>query len=232
MGPGNTPGSSPDDVLDAPSDRELLDRHRQGDPDAFGEVVRRHRNRLWAVALRTAGDPEEAADALQDALVSAFRAGRGSSASGYRGEAAVTTWLHRVVVNACLDRARRRRARDTVPLPTAESGEDLVPAPGDPVGAREDAVDIATALATLPPDQRAAIVLVDVQGIAVRDAAELLGVAEGTVKSRCSRGRARLAVLLAPGRSADAGPGRDGTTAPPAASQRSTSDHVEEERAR
>ncbi|WP_269204808.1 sigma factor, partial [Motilibacter deserti] len=118
------------------SDAELLERHRAGDPEAFGEVVRRHRNRLWAVALRTLGDPEEAADGVQDALVSAFRAGRGTSGGGYRGDAAVTTWLHRVVVNACLDRARRRRVRDAVPLPVGESGEDLLPAPGDAVAER------------------------------------------------------------------------------------------------
>src|SRR3954463_15087046 len=90
------------------SDQDLLALHAAGDPDAFGELVRRHRDRLWAVALRTLGDREEAADAVQEALVSAFRAaGRGA----FRGDAAVTTWLHRIVVNACLDRVRRRAAR-------------------------------------------------------------------------------------------------------------------------
>src|SRR6267154_5649077 len=93
-------------------DRELLARHAAGDPDAFGELFRRHRDRLWSVALRTLGDPEEAADALQDAMLSAYRA-----AGSFRGDAAVTTWLHRVVVNACLDRIRRRGTRPTVPLP-------------------------------------------------------------------------------------------------------------------
>src|SRR5213593_4374497 len=92
-------------------DRELLSRHAAGDGEAFGELVRRHRDRLWAVALRTLGDPEEAADALQDALISALR-----SADRFRGDAAVTTWLHRIVVNACLDRIRRRQTRATVPL--------------------------------------------------------------------------------------------------------------------
>src|SRR4029450_7733376 len=96
-------------------DRELMRLHVAGDPDAFGELVRRHRDRLWAVALRTIGEPEEAADALQDALLSAFR-----RADSYRGEAAVTTWLHRVVVNACMDRYRRHKIRQTQPLPTAE----------------------------------------------------------------------------------------------------------------
>jgi len=80
-----------------------------GDNDAFGLLFTRHKDRLWAVAVRTLGDPEEAADALQDAMISAFR-----QASGFRGDSAVTTWLHRIVVNACLDRLRRRAARPTV----------------------------------------------------------------------------------------------------------------------
>src|SRR3984885_10261296 len=95
---------------DGPSDQELLRRHVAGDNEAFGELFRRHRDRLWAVALRTVCDPEEAADALQDAMVSAFR-----RAGDFRGESAVTTWLHRIVVNASLDRLRRRAARPTVP---------------------------------------------------------------------------------------------------------------------
>ena len=85
--------------FDGLDDRELMALHVEGNPDAFGEIFRRHRDRLWAVALRTIGDPEEAADAVQDGLISAYR-----NASSYRGDAAVTTWLHRIVVNACLDR--------------------------------------------------------------------------------------------------------------------------------
>lgn len=100
---------------DGVSDQELLARHVEGDPDAFGELVRRHRDRLWAVALRTLGDREEAADAVQDALVSAYRA-----AHTFRGQAAVTTWLHRITVNACLDRARKAASRKTAPVDDTE----------------------------------------------------------------------------------------------------------------
>lgn len=175
-------------------DRALLAAHVAGDPEAFGELVRRHRDRLWAVALRTTGDPEEAADALQDALISAFR-----NAGSFRGEAAVTTWLHRVVVNACLDRMRRRKARPSVPLPEEDpdSGSRAVPDPRDDLDRLELRMEIDKALRALPVDQRSAIVLVDVEGLSVAEAAEVLGVPEGTVKSRCSRGRARLAVMLA-----------------------------------
>ena len=171
-----------------PSDRELLTRHSSGDRDAFGELVRRHRDRLWRIALRTLGDPDDAADAVQDALVSAFRA-----ASGYRGEAAVTTWLHRIVVNACLDLARRRTARPTTPL--ADSPALLMPA-ADALGARETSTEVLAALRELPVEQAAAIVLVDVEGYPVAEVAEILEVPTGTVKSRCARGRSRLAVRL------------------------------------
>jgi RNA polymerase sigma-70 factor (ECF subfamily) len=187
-----TAGSDPAaaDAPDAgPSDATLLRRHAAGDPDAFAELVRRHQRRLWAVALRTLGDPDEAADALQDALISAHR-----SAGGFRGDAQVTTWLHRIVVNACLDRARRRQARPTVPLPEDATIVD----PADAIGRRELSVDLEAALARLPLEQRLAVVLVDVHGYHVDEVAAMLGVATGTVKSRCARGRARLAALLRP----------------------------------
>jgi RNA polymerase sigma-70 factor (ECF subfamily) len=174
------------------TDAELLSAHTAGDAEAFGELVRRHRSRLWAVALRTLGDREEAADALQDAMVSAFRAG---AASGFRGESAVTTWLHRIVVNACLDRVRRRAARPADPLPD----HDLPAGGPDQLAARETSLDVSAALAQLPVEQRAALVLVDMYGWPVEEAARVLDCPSGTVKSRCARGRARLLPLLRPG---------------------------------
>lgn len=211
-------------------DAALLSAHVAGDRDAFARLFARHRDRLWAVALRTTGDPEEAADALQDALLSAHRA-----AARFRGDAAVTTWLHRIVVNACLDRIRRRRTHATVPLPDGHADPDGRPAgvePAAPVVDHDTVLVVRDALAQLPDDQRTAIVLIDLQGYAVSEVAEILEVAEGTVKSRCSRGRARLAVLLghlrtpgsdapaddAPAGSGPAGSGRaDGTGNPPGA---------------
>lgn len=183
-------------------DRALMAAHVAGDPDAFGLIVRRHRDRLWAVALRTTSDPEEAADALQDAFVSAFR-----NAASYRGDAAVTTWLHRIVVNACLDRLRRRKIRASVPLPDddAEGTGRAVVDPHDRIGERETAIEVEAALAELPPEQRAAVVLVDVEGWSVEEAARILDCPEGTIKSRCSRGRAKLAARLAHLRNRDEG---------------------------
>jgi RNA polymerase sigma-70 factor (ECF subfamily) len=176
------------------SDRDLLRLHVQGDSEAFGLLFVRHRERLWAVALRTLGDQEEAADALQDAMISAFR-----RASDFRGESAVTTWLHRIVVNACLDRIRRRAARpaasgmDEQTLDVLAQGSALA----DPGIDKDTALDVLAALRTLGPDQRAALVLVDMLGYPVADTAEILGISPGTVKSRCARGRARLLPLLA-----------------------------------
>ena len=166
-----------------------------GDADAFGLLFTRHKDRLWAVAVRTLGDAEEAADALQDAMISAFR-----QASGFRGDSAVTTWLHRIVVNACLDRLRRRAARPAVTGLDEQVMDVLAPAAlaGADEGASTDtAIDVTAALRTLPPDQRAVLVLVDMLGYPVADAAAVLGISTGTVKSRCARGRARLLPKLA-----------------------------------
>ncbi|MEV0676970.1 RNA polymerase sigma factor SigM [Actinosynnema sp. NPDC050436] len=173
----------------ASSDADLIAAHAAGDPHAFSELVKRHRDRLWAVALRTLRDPEEAADALQEAFISAFRA-----AASFRAESQVTTWLHRIVVNACLDRMRRRQTRPTVPLPEAGPGEPV--APRDAMAERETRLVVQEALAELPEEQRAPIVLVDVEGYSVAETAQILGIAEGTVKSRCARGRAKLAKVL------------------------------------
>ncbi len=185
------------------SDADLLVAHAQGDPHAFAELFRRHKDRLWAVALRTLRDHEEAADALQDAMISAFR-----NASSFRAESQVTTWLHRIVVNACLDRIRKRRP--TVPLP--ETGPAEPAAPRDEIADQDTRLAVQDALAALPEDQRTAIVLVDVEGYSVAETASVLGVAEGTIKSRCARGRMRLAKLLGHLRnpSADANVREDG----------------------
>ncbi|MGP3980731.1 RNA polymerase sigma factor SigM [Streptomyces sp. KR80] len=211
----------------AASDQELLSRHVAGDPEAFGEIVRRHRDRLWAVAVKTLGDREEAADAVQDALISAYRA-----AHTFRGQSAVTTWLHRITVNACLDRARKAATRRTSPVAETERFEQLLePHESAAVPAeREDLHrELLQALSTLPAEQRAALVLVDMQGYPVAEAGRILDVPTGTVKSRCARGRARLLPLLTHlrtegGDSPAPGGGRNRTqsTSVPAAGPRGT----------
>jgi RNA polymerase sigma-70 factor (ECF subfamily) len=170
----------------------LLRQHAEGDTEAFSLLFKRHKDRLWAVALRVTCDPDDAADALQEAMISAFR-----RAGDFRGESAVTTWLHRIVVNAALDLLRRRSAHsvgwsgDPDDLPVAEPWQAT-----DTAAVTESRLDVDAAIRTLAPPQRAALVLVDMLGYPVADVAVILGVSEGTVKSRCARGRARLLPYL------------------------------------
>jgi RNA polymerase sigma-70 factor (ECF subfamily) len=168
----------------ARSDAELLAAHVAGDRYAFAELFHRHRRQLHRLARLTTRTPEDAEDALQDAMLSAHR-----GAGSFRHDAAVHSWLHRIVVNACLDRLRRAKGRPTTPL------EDVYPV-ADRTAQVETAIVVQQALMRLPVEQRAALVAVDMQGYSIADTARMLGVAEGTVKSRCARGRARLAQLL------------------------------------
>ena len=168
------------------SDAELMALHRAGDDQAFGEIFRRHKDRMWAVALRTTRNPEVASDAVQDGFINAFR-----RADSFRGDSQVSTWLYRIVVNACLDRMRRTK-------PTADIADHDPVEPRDYHRSVEVRIDVRAALDDLPEAQRMALVLVDMHGLSVAEAAAVLDVAEGTIKSRCSRGRSALAEVLEP----------------------------------
>jgi RNA polymerase sigma-70 factor (ECF subfamily) len=167
------------------SDGELLAAHVAGDRYAFEELFHRHHRQLYRLAQISSRTPEDAADALQDAMLSAHR-----SAPRFRHDASVSSWLYRIVVNACLDRLRRNKSHLTTAL------EDDAYHVGDPTPRVDTALVVERALMRLPVEQRAAVVAVDMQGFSVAETARLLGVAEGTVKSRCSRARAKLAETL------------------------------------
>jgi RNA polymerase sigma-70 factor (ECF subfamily) len=166
------------------SDAELLAAHVAGDRFAFAELFHRHHRQLHRIARLTSRCAEDAEDALQEAMASAHRA-----AGAFRHDAAVSSWLHRIVVNACLDRLRRNKTHLTTVL------DDVYPVP-DRTAQVETAIAVQRALLRLPVEQRAAVVAVDMHGYSVSDTARLLGVAEGTVKSRCARARVRLAAIL------------------------------------
>jgi RNA polymerase sigma-70 factor (ECF subfamily) len=166
------------------SDAELLAAHVAGDPYAFEELFYRHHRQLHRVARLTSRSAEDAEDALQDAMASAHR-----GAGSFRQDAAVSSWLHRIVVNACLDRLRRNKTHLTIAL------DDVYPV-ADRTAQVETAIAVHRALLRLPVEQRAAVVAVDMHGYSVADTAAMLWVAEGTVKSRCARARARLAAIL------------------------------------
>lgn len=160
-------------------------------------LFQRHSGHLWAVSLRICGDAADASDALQDGILRAMRA-----SGGYQGRAAVSTWLHRIVANCAIDLVRRRHPQLSLDDLTDGPGQAVLRAPGSDW---DMPMDIEAALAALPVGQRLAVYLVDYEGWSIAEAASALGVAPGTVKSRCSRARAVLAPLLGDYRAAAAG---------------------------
>ena len=174
------------DLASVRTDADLLVAHADGDRHAFAELFGRHRTKLYRLARRRSQNAEDADDAVQEAMLSAHR-----GAGSFRNDAAVGSWLHCIVLNACRDRLRRNVIRPT----TALNDDDCIPVP-DRAAEVETAIVVRQALMQLPVAQRAAVIAVDMHGYSVADAAALLGIAEGTVKSRCARARARLAVLL------------------------------------
>jgi RNA polymerase sigma-70 factor (ECF subfamily) len=165
---------------------------RAGDRAALDRLLRRHYDRLYAVCRRMTGDPTDAADACQEAMMAIVR-----GLPRFDGRSAFATWAYRVTTNACLDELRRRRRRPEPGLPEGP-GE-----PASPVDDAEGAVtrlDLDAALQSLPGDYRAAVVLRDVSGLSYEEIAVALDIPPGTVRSRIARGRAALIPLLAAGR--------------------------------
>jgi RNA polymerase sigma-70 factor (ECF subfamily) len=158
------------------------------DPDAFIEMVQHYDRPLRALVFRLMGSREQMDDVLQDVYLRAFRA-----LPGFRGEAASGTWLYRIAYNVCIDELRRSRRQPRVPLDDYRDEPDPGVDPGDLASMRGD---LAGALAGLPVDQRAAVLLVDAHGFDYARAAEILGVPPGTVGSRVSRARAALRLSL------------------------------------
>jgi RNA polymerase sigma-70 factor, ECF subfamily len=185
-----TADASPPVTTVLPSDRELVARARAGDTAAFEELVRRHRDRIYRVALRVCRHPADAEDVTQEAIVRAWR-GLGT----FRGDAEFTTWLYRIVTNLALNRVTRRRehATERVPEP-AGPGEAL-----DPARRAEDRERLDAALAaldTLTAEQRACYVLREVEGLTYEELAEVLDISVASVKGRLYRARQDLVAAL------------------------------------
>ena len=167
----------------------VLAAARRGDPQAFTEVLMHHDRQLRLLAFRLLGDRQQMEDALQDAAIRAFRA-----LPRFDGRSALGTWLHRIVYTTCVDHLRRRSAR-AVPAPTAAA--EGVPDPAsDPLDRLIAWESLAAALDQLPPDQRAALLLIDQEGYDYQTAGEIIGVPAGTVSSRVSNARATVRRLL------------------------------------
>ena len=183
---------------------DVLRRAKAGDAEAFTAVVRHYDQRLRALAFRLLGDRAAMDDALQEAYVKAFRA-----LPAFREDAGLGTWLYQITYRACVDLQRREGRHSTAFAPpgggaaarrgAAGSEPTTAGASADPAGTAAARTDLQRALAALPVDQRAAVLLVDAEGLDYDAAAEVLGVAPGTIASRLSRARAALRTALAEG---------------------------------
>jgi RNA polymerase sigma-70 factor (ECF subfamily) len=191
------------DVAAFPPDEELVRSCVAGDEQAFETLVRRHQTRIYTVCVRILGDGEDAADATQDAFLTAYR-----KLAQFRGEAAFTTWLHRVAVNACYDILRRKRRQPLLRSVREDAPPDEGPAIEDHAEEVAGTHDAAAALALVPEEFRVALVLADVQDLPYEQIARVLDVPIGTVKSRVHRGRLALAKAMGIGAREPAPPSR------------------------
>lgn len=168
---------------------ELIARSRGGNTHAFDLLVERYQDRVYDLAYRITGHHADAQDAAQESFVKAYR-----SLRTFRGDAAFSTWLHRIAVNAALDAVRRRRPASPAPSDTAGASLDPLADRAERVEARER---IHRAIAALPLDQRVVVTLRDVQGWSYEEVAMIAEIPVGTVRSRLARGREALRAALA-----------------------------------
>lgn len=164
-------------------DAYLVGRAREGYLDAFELLVRRHRDRVFGVALRLLGDPQDAEDAAQEAFIDAWAA-----LPRFRQDSSFVTWLHRIVVNRCLQHQRRRRSRATPPGPEMAG----VVGPEQVVEGRAQAAALRKAIAALPAEQRLPLVLVEFGAFTYEETASILSVSPATVRGRLYRARREL----------------------------------------
>ena len=173
----------------AADDAALIEQYLTGDVDAFEALMRAHEDRVFSICLRMLRDREAALDATQETFIAVFR-----KADRFAGRSAFSTWLYRVAVNTCYDVARRNQRRKVTPLP--EGFDPADPTAGDDYTSAEVRPDIEAAIDSLPADFRAAVILSDLEGLALETISEALGVPIGTVKSRVFRARRLLADSL------------------------------------
>ena len=171
------------------TDQLLLDRFIAGDKRAFDELMQRHEDRIFGLGLRMLGNREDALEATQETFLTVYRKAR-----KFSGRSAFSTWLYRVAVNTCYDHLRKAKRKRTTPLPEHSDPPDV--AAQDAFGAVELRPDLTQALAALPAEFRAAVMLVDAEDLSLETAAQILDVPIGTVKSRVFRGRKALAETL------------------------------------
>ena len=167
------------------SDERFIERALAGDAEAFGEIVRRWERRIYALAYGILGREEDARDATQETFIAAFR-----NLSAFRGDAKVSSWLHRIAVNQCITRQRRAKVRGETSLEAEEDGggaQFAAPAghtPADTAERRERAQAVRRAVNALPPELRSVVVMKEFEDLTFQEIADALGIPLSTVKSR------------------------------------------------
>lgn len=187
------------------ADESLVRRFLDGEPSAFGTLVERHQTRVFNLCLRILGNREDAFDAAQETFMSALR-----KVDQFRGDAAFTTWLHRVAVNSCYDELRKQQRRPMLHVVApgdAEEPREAGPPSADHADEVTGSLDAAAALTRVPEEFRVALVLADVQDLPYEQIARILEVPVGTVKSRVHRGRLALAKAMGLDKGAAGEPG-------------------------
>lgn len=180
-------------------DRRLIDETLAGDSDAFGQLVLRHQDRLYNAVLRVVLNPEDAADAVQEAFINAYQ-----SLTSFKGDAEFFTWLYRIAFNTAMSRKRRKRPTQSLEQqqirdPHFEPTDPRVePNPAGALERAEEGVHLLAALNRLSPEHRAVLVLKDIDGMKYEEIAEIVGVPIGTVRSRIHRARSEMRLLLEP----------------------------------
>lgn len=179
-------------VIDERSDEELLSAYVLGDHQALSTLLQRYKEAHYAIACRRIyGDREMARDGVQEAWITISR-----KAASFRGESKLSTWMFQIVDRACIDLLRKTQVRPQL-VDSELDVENRVEVSEDFAENSVTNIRIYEALDQLPAEQRDALIKVVIEGYSVEDAARVLGIAEGTVKSRCARGRKALAILLA-----------------------------------
>lgn len=177
-------------------DKHILVWAKRGELDAFEELVRRYEKRVYAVALRSSGSPEDAADIVQEVFLRAWR-----SIESFRGDSGFSTWLFRITMNMCVDFARHKHSQpQTQSIVDEEENErqvpDTAPTPEEHLENRELGRELAAALDEISEEHRRIVLLRDVSGMSYTEIADVLEISEGTVKSRLSRARIALRKVL------------------------------------
>lgn len=173
--------------LEQADDAELVELYvKGGETDALEVLLKRHESRVYGLSLRMLGNRQDALDVAQEVFIAVFR-----KAHTFKGTSAFTTWLYRLTVNACHDLGRRKR-RSPIPV------EEVVAVSSDGVARVDEKMSIGSALAALPPEQAAVVLLRDMYQMPYEEIAEIVGVPIGTVKSRIARGRTALSDVLRP----------------------------------